>query len=215
VAEDKYDASWSHHFHSKDLLERLDDFGLMSSKSLIAHGLFLSDSDRKIMNERNSFLAVNFRSNMNNNVGVQNHLKEVKNLVLGTDGIGSDMWEEFKFAYFKHKDAAGPLWPGDMMQFLHNGNTLLERNFEDRFGRIEKGFKADLVVSDYQPPTPLKGENIAGHIAFGMSALSVRSVVINGSVVLKDRQFPFETAEIYAEARDQAARLWERMDALD
>ena len=214
VAEDKYDASWSHHFYEKDLLERLDDMGLMNSKSLIAHGLYLSEKDRQILNERNSFLVVNFRSNMNNNVGVQNHLSEVKNVAFGTDGIGTDMWEEFKFAFFKHRDAGGPLWPGDLMQFLHNGNTLLERNFEDRFGKIEKGFKADLVVSDYNAPTPLRAENIAGHIAFGQSATSVRSVVINGNVVLKDREFPFETAEIYEEAREQAARLWERMDKL-
>ena len=27
---------------------------------------------------------------------------------LGTDGIGSDMFEEMKFAFFKHRDAGGP-----------------------------------------------------------------------------------------------------------
>ncbi len=214
VAEDKYDASWSHHFYGKDLLERLDSFGLMNSKSLIVHGLYLSEKDIEIMNQRNSFLAVNFRSNMNNSVGTQTHLEQVKNLALGTDGIGSDMWEEFKFAYFRHKDAGGPLWPGDFLGYLTNGNTLLERNFDDRFGRIEKGYKADLVVSDYQPPTPLKAENIAGHIAFGQNAGTVRSVVINGKAVLKERQFPFDTSGIYEEARDQAARLWEVMDNL-
>lgn len=215
VAEDKYDASWSHHFYDKDLIARLDDFGLMNSKSLIAHGLYLSEKDRQIMNERNSFLVVNFRSNMNNNVGVQNHLTDLKNVALGTDGIGSDMWEEYKFAFFKNRDAGGPLWPGDFLQFLHNGNTLLERNFDDKFGRIEKGYKADVVVSDYTAPTPLKAENIAGHMAFGQSSNSVRSVVINGKVVLKDREFTFDTTDIYEEAREQASGIWERMNKLD
>jgi len=214
VAEDKYDVACSHHYHGKDLIRRLDDFGLMNSKALIAHGLFLSDEDRKIMNERNSFLVVNFRSNMNNNVGAQMHLKDLQHVALGTDGIGTDMWEEFKFAYFKHKDTGGPLWPGDFLGFMHNGNTLLERNFNSKFGRLEKGYKADLVVSDYMAPTPLKAENIAGHIAFGQNAGSVRSVIINGKAVLKDRQFPFEVESIYAEAREQAARLWDTMDQL-
>ncbi len=214
VAEDKYDASWSHHFYGKDLLVRLDDFGLMNSKTLVVHGLYLSEKDVEIMNQRNSFLAVNFRSNMNNGVGVQNHLKSLKNVALGTDGIGSDMWEEFKFAYFKHKDTGGPLWPGDFLGFLHNGNTLLERNFDDRFGKIEKGYKADLVISDYQAPTPLKAENIAGHIAFGQTSRDVRTVIVNGRVVLKDREFTFDTSGIYEESREQAARLWDAMDNL-
>jgi putative selenium metabolism protein SsnA len=215
VAEDRYDAAHSHHHYDEDLLVRMDRHGLLNSKSLIAHGLYLSEKERNILDERNSFLVVNFRSNMNNNVGAQQHLGGIKNAALGTDGIGSDMWEEFKFAYFKHKDTGGPLWPGDFLNFLHNGNTLLERNFDSRFGRIEKGFKADLVVSDYRNPTPLKGENIAGHMAFGQSAGSVRSVVIDGKVVMKDRKFPFDEKEIYAEARENAARLWENMNKLD
>jgi putative selenium metabolism protein SsnA len=214
AAEDKYDVSHSHHKYGEDLLVRLDRHGLLNSKALIAHGLYFSEAERRILDERNSFLVVNFRSNMNNNVGSQLHIDDVKNTALGTDGIGSDMWEEFKFAFFKNRDAGGPLWPGDFLQIMSGGNTILERNFDSRFGRIEQGYKADLVLSDYQSPTPLKAENIAGHMAFGMSSNSVRSVVINGNVALKDREFPFDTTEIYAEARENAARLWENMNAI-
>ena len=41
------------------------------------------------------------------------------------DGIGADMFEELKFAYFKHRDAGGALWPGSFARFLGNGNTVL------------------------------------------------------------------------------------------
>ncbi|MBF9015751.1 MULTISPECIES: putative aminohydrolase SsnA [unclassified Oceanispirochaeta] len=215
VAEDRYDVAHSHHHYSEDLLVRLDRHGLLNSKAIVAHGLYLSEEERKILNERNSFLVANFRSNMNNNVGSQKNIGSYKNAALGTDGMGTDMWEELKFAYFKHKDEGGPLWPGDFLNFLHNGNTILERNFDSRFGRIEKGFKADIVVSDYNAPTPLKAENIAGHIAFGQSASSVRSVIIEGKVVLKDREFPFDVSSIYKTARDNAARLWEKMNSIE
>ncbi len=133
---------------------------------------------------------------------------------MGTDGIGTDMWEEFKFAYFKHRDSGGSLWPADFLKFMHNGNTILERNFDSRFGRIERGYKADLVISDYASPTPFKPENIAGHIAFGQAATSVRSVIIDGKFVLRDREFPFPVDDIYSEARENAARLWERMNSI-
>lgn len=99
---------------------------------------------------------------MNNNVGYNEKLSSYKNLALGTDGIGANMYEELKFAYFKHKDAGGPMWPGDYLQFLANGNKLLERNFGEKFGRLEKGYKADIVIADYLSPSPLVEENIGG-----------------------------------------------------
>jgi putative selenium metabolism protein SsnA len=214
VAEDRYDVAHSHHHYGEDLLVRLNRHGLLNSKTIIAHGLYLSEEERKIIDERNSFLVVNFRSNMNNNVGSQQHIGSYKNAALGTDGMGTDMWEEMKFAFFKNRDDGGPLWPGDFLNFLHNGNTILERNFDNHFGRIEQGYKADIVVSDYNPPTPLKAENVAGHIAFGQSASSVRSVVIEGKVVLKDREFPFDVSSIYEEARENASRLWDNMNSI-
>ncbi len=58
----------------------------------------------QILNERNSFLVHNPRSNMNNNVGYLKSIDEVNNLAIGTDGIGADMFEETRFAYFKSKD---------------------------------------------------------------------------------------------------------------
>ncbi len=58
-------------------------------------------------------------------MGYNLHLPEYRNLALGTDGIGSDMLEELKFAYFKHKDAGGALWPDSFARFLWNGNRLL------------------------------------------------------------------------------------------
>ncbi len=149
---------------------------------------------------------------MNNNVGYNQKLGAYKNLALGTDGIGSDMFEEFKVAFFKHKDAGGPLWPDSFLRFLHNGNELLARNFNDSFGLLREGYKADLVIAAYDSPTPLVAENIAGHMAFGMGSKDVETVIIDGKVVYEDRAFPFDTKDIYRGAREAAARLWKIMD---
>ena len=215
AAEDRYDVSHSHHHYGKDLLVRLAAFGLLDSKTLIAHGLYLSGEDIRLLNEHDSFLVHNARSNMNNHVGYNTRLTEIRNLALGTDGIGSDMFEEMKFAFFKHRDAGGPLWPDSFARALSNGNTLLSRNFNAKFGRIEAGYKADLTVCDYPAPTPLIANNIAGHIAFGMGSGSVDSVMINGVMVYENRQFTFDCAPVYAESKKVAARMWKRMDALN
>jgi cytosine/adenosine deaminase-related metal-dependent hydrolase len=61
------------------------------------------------------------------------------------------------------------------------------------------------------PPTPLIAENIAGHIAFGLGANSVRSVMVNGVMIYEDRQFSFDCEPIFREAQKVAkkcGRAW-------
>ncbi len=215
VAEDRYDVSYSHGVYQKDIMQRMEDFGLVTEKTIFVHGVHFGEPDIEILNSHDAFLVHNARSNMNNSVGYSQRLSKVKNLALGTDGIGANMFEEIKMAYFKHKDVSGPFWPGEYLGFLHNGNTILERYFGQKFGRIEKGYKADLTIYDYDIPTPLVGDNVAGHMIFGMSSRDIKSVMIDGVMVYEDRAFPFDVEPIYEKARKEAKRLWERMDALE
>ncbi|HVP19474.1 MAG TPA: putative aminohydrolase SsnA [Spirochaetia bacterium] len=214
VAEDGFDPSYSHRFHGKDPLKRLDGFGLVTEKSIVAHGLYLTQEDREILNARDAFLAHNCRSNMNNAVGYNRELPHVKNVALGTDGIGSDMLQEVKFAYFRHRDSGGPLAPGAFMRFLQNGNEILRRSFGESFGRVERGYAADLIILDYDSPTPLVRENVAGHAVFGMGSRDVHTVIVNGKIVMEARSFRWDAAAAYAGAREAAQRLWRKMDAL-
>jgi putative selenium metabolism protein SsnA len=214
VAEDRYDVSHSHAVYGRDIMARLDDHGLLNEKTILVHGLYLSAEEIGLLNERDGFLVHNPRSNMNNGVGYDHRLPLVKNLALGTDGIGGDMFEEIKHAYFKHKDAGGVWWPGDFLKILAAGNRILERNFGTSFGRIEAGYTADLVIASYDSPTPIVPENIAGHLVFGMNGSTVETVMVNGSVVMENRQFPLDVATIYSDARAQAGRLWARMESI-
>jgi len=79
------------------------------------------------------------------------------------------------------------------------------------FGKVEAGCPADLVLMDYDPPTPLTAATLAGHLAYGLNARSVRSVVVNGNVRIKDRVAQFDNERMQALAREQARRLWDRM----
>ncbi len=99
------------------------------------------------------------------------------------------------------------LWPDSFAKALTNGNELMSRNFGAKFGLLEAGYKADLTICDYNSPTPLLADNIAGHIAFGMGSGSVHSVMVNGVMVYEDRQFNFDCDSIYAQARKAAASM--------
>lgn len=214
VAEDKYDVTHSHHHYHQDMVKRLDSFGLLSDNSLLVHGLWLNDREIELINERGSFLAHNPRSNMNNHVGYCKRLRQVDNLVLGTDGCGGNMFEEIKIAFFKHKDDGGPWWPGDFASVLSRGNRILERYFGEQFGRIEPGYKADLTILDYVNPTPLVDDNAAGHIVWGISSNAVDSVMVEGNMVMEHRSFGFDVQEIYAKAAEVAARVWKKVDTI-
>lgn len=214
VAEDRFDVGFSHLTYGEDLVARLDRHRLLNEKALVIHGTFLEPHEIELINERDAFVVHNCRSNMNNGVGYNAALPLVANLALGTDGIGADMTAEFKHAFFKHRDARGPWQPDAFLRALSAGNRILERIFGGRFGRIEAGYAADLVINDYDPPTPLAAENLAGHLAFGLDASGTRTVLVGGTVVYRDREFPFDSAAVNATAREQAKQLWSRMDQI-
>ncbi len=71
--------------------------------------------------------------------------------------------------------------------------------------------RADLAVLDYGSPTPLTAENFAWHLAFGMTAASVESVMVNGKFVIRDRRFPFDDQDIYRQARAACERVWSKL----
>jgi cytosine/adenosine deaminase-related metal-dependent hydrolase len=149
---------------------------------------------------------------MNNAVGYNALLPRFDNVVLGTDGMSADMLEEFRFAAFRHRESGGPWWPGDFLRCLDRGNRLMERYVGAAFGRVIAGAVSDLVLWDYDPPTPLVGGNIAGHLAFGLSSRSVKSVMANGAFVVEDRAPAFDADAIASKARAEAIRLWKRME---
>jgi cytosine/adenosine deaminase-related metal-dependent hydrolase len=198
-----------------DITERLEKYGLLTDRGIFVHGVHLSGEDVRRINDADAYLIHNVRSNMNNGVGYNHRLGDYRNVALGTDGIGANMYEEFRFAFFKHADEHGGLGPDDYLGFLANGNDILHRYFGEQFGRIEKGYKADLVVADYTSPTPLRAENIAGHMAFGMTSTDVRTVIIDGKPVYEDREFPFDVREIFAGSREAAQATWKRVEELE
>jgi len=216
VAEDKYDVSQSHIVYGEDIVRRLDRHGLLDEKTILVHGVHLTEEEVDLLNERDGFLVHNSRSNMNNNVGYNRLLPRLRHLALGTDGIGADMLAELQTAYFKHKDEGGPWWPGDFLAALQAGNRILERCFGARFGRIESGYMADLAVAQYSPPTPLSAENLAGHFVFGLSSGIIQTVIVDGRIVLRDGEFDdrIDQEAIAAGSREQAALLWKRMEGI-
>ncbi|MCX8010478.1 MAG: amidohydrolase family protein, partial [Ignavibacteria bacterium] len=214
TAEDKYDSSYSHHLFDCDIMERLEKFKLVNDPSIFVHRLSLTNRDIGILNLNDAFLVHNPRSNMNNNVGYLSTICQIKNLAVGTDGIGSNMFDEVRFGYFKNKDFGLKQSPNDFLKYLNNGNKILEKYFGKKFGEIKVGYTADLVIYDYKSPTPIDSENLAGHFIFGFSANDVETVIVNGQIVYENKEFPFEVRKIYNESKRISVKLWRKIEKL-
>jgi putative selenium metabolism protein SsnA len=212
VAEDAYDEMHAGENFGCTVIERLTRFGLLNEKSMLAHGVHLTREEITSIQQAGSWLVHNPRSNLNNRVGRAPVESFGARVALGTDGIGADMFEESKVAFFRAREASLDASAETYWRMLMNGHQIISQLFQAPFGTIESGAMADLVILDYDPPTPLSAENFAWHWMFGMSSGQVESVMIGGRFVYRDRRFVMLDANaIYEEAREAAAKLWNRM----
>ena len=195
---------------------RLAALGALDDRTLLAHGVHLDDDELALVRAANASIAHNARSNMNNSVGRARLGGMGERVALGTDGIGSDMFEESRAAYFRLRedDLAAPVdWP---LARLAESARLAGRLFgEPLLGTLAPGAPADLVVLDYAAPAPLAAGGLAGHWVFGLTARAVRDVMVAGEWVVLDRRLTqVDQQALAAGARGEADRLWKRVDEI-
>jgi putative selenium metabolism protein SsnA len=182
AAEDPVDERITRERFGLSLMERFHRVGLLDVPGTIfAHGTHFSDIDRAIVCERTHLsLAHNPSSNMNNGVGYMPALEFPRPTLLGTDGIGADMWREARVAEFKSHDSGFPLRFGWSLKMLGESARIASKCLGVKLGVLEPGAAADLVLTNYRPATPLTAENPAGHFLFAMGPEFVRDVMVGG-----------------------------------
>jgi hypothetical protein len=75
-----------------------------------------------------------------------------------------------------------------------------------------RGARADLMLVDYYPPTPLIATNLFGHILWGIAHAPVDSLMVNGRFIVRDhRCVTVDERTISERARARARKLWERL----
>lgn len=196
---------------------RLAAAGALDERSLLAHGVHLDPSEVETVRAAGATVVHNARSNMNNAVGRAPLAALGERVALGTDGIGADMFEEGRAAYFRRREEAvetPATWPLDR---LAEGARVAGEAFgEPLFGFLEPGAPADVVVLRYPAVTPVDISTLAAHWLFGIGSGSVRDVIVAGELVVRDgRPVRVDADAVAAEARSGASRLWDRLDGID
>lgn len=216
VAEDPCDERITHEKHKVSLIKRLIEFGLLRTDSIFAHGIHFNDEAIAHLNDVGTTIAHNTRSNMNNAVGYAPLTKYQCPVQLGTDGIGADMFAEAQAAWFKSRDARAGLSPNDITRFLANSARRASRSLGVTLGQLRPGAVADINITNYKPFTELKNKNLAGHLIFAMNSGCIQDVLVAGEWKLRERKATcIDEEQTAANAREEATKLWKRMESLN
>ena len=139
-------------------------------------------------------IAHNPRSNMNNAVGYGRPARRPNDVVLGTDGIGADMLEEFRLAYVAHRADDVLAVPDTAWSWVVNGYRLIPE------------CEGDLVTWSYDHV------DSPWHVAFTPGIRALEVVSADGEILVHDGvPTRVDTAEVRAHAAEQAQRLFARL----
>jgi cytosine/adenosine deaminase-related metal-dependent hydrolase len=214
VAEDVVDQNDSLDRYGVRTAHRLAQAGALEAGDLIAHGVHLDDGELELVRTSGAWVAHNPRSNMNNGVGYAPAAALGPRVALGTDGIDGDMFAETRVCHLKAREASSQAGPSFALDRLYAGSLAVGESFEEAaLGTLSAGAPADLIVLDYRCPTPIWAGNVAGHLVYGMGPSAVRDVMVAGRWIVRDRRHQLiDEAELAAQCRAAAPKLWSRME---
>jgi cytosine/adenosine deaminase-related metal-dependent hydrolase len=206
VAEDLADQEETLTRYGRRVVERLQQAGALDLKtSILSHCIHLSEHEKELMRESGVWVAQNVESNQNNNVGLAHYKSITDKVLLGTDGMHSDMLRSAKAAFLAGQAAEGI------------GLDEIYRRFRNvhRYAR-EFGVRGDtennLVVLNYDSPTEVTSDNFLGHFVYGIDSRHVTTVICQGKVIVEEgKMTTVHEAEVLAFAREMGKKLWNKM----
>lgn len=209
VAEDAGEEEQSMQRFGQAPTERLLEAELVGEGVVIAQCVHLSWPQLSSLISRGSWLVHTARSNMASQTGHATPAKFGIRGTFGTDVMPLDVLAEAQAASLRASESGQPI---DILRFLANGHRLATHAFGLPVGPLREGAAADLVVMDYQPPTPLDASTLAAHVQAGLSSRSVESVMVDGLWRLwKRRPLAVDPVEVARAAREAAQAVWRRL----
>ena len=220
VAEHQVDEYDSLYRCGKRIIERLDNFHILNPYTIVVHAVHIDAKEMEIIKERKAWVSHQPRSNMNNAVGlpqVESMLHLGIPVCLGNDGFSNSMWDEWKAAYLAHKlinKDPRRMGADTIASMAWDNNAALVKNLSGaEVGVIQEGAKADLILVDYKPFTPLTAGNLPWHVVFGFQNSMVTTTIVDGKVLMRDGEIlSLDEEKIIHEAKKIAPAVWERYE---
>lgn len=203
--------------YGKGVIERWYDAGVLSDKTIAVHCIHISEKEMDMLKEKDTMVVHNPESNMGNAVGASPVLEMFGKgilLGLGTDGYTADMMESYKVGNIIHKHVKGDskvAWAEIPEMLFINNRKIAKRFIGGQVGILKEGALADVIVVDYNPPTPINEGNVNSHLLFGINGRNVETTIANGKVLMEGRKLVnVDEERILARSRELARAVWKR-----
>ncbi len=182
--------------YAKSAIRLLRETGLLECDLIAYHCVALTDEDINTLAQAHCRIVHNAESNMKLASGmapVSKMLQAGIVLGLGTDGCASnnnlDMFAEMDSAAKLEKVVRldPTVMPARTVVRMATCNGARVLGYED-IGQLTPGMKADIIIIGLSKPhlTPLYNEY--SHLVYTVGGADVDTVIINGQVIMKDRQ---------------------------
>ena len=203
--------------HGTTPIQYADGLGVFDVPCIVAHAVYATDEDIRIMAEKHVNVAICPKSNMklgNGFAPVKKMLDAGVNVCMGTDGCGSNnslnMFQEMNAAALVYKGANRQAQCVDAAEVLTmatvNGAKAI--GHEGELGEIREGAIADLILVNLNEPQFIPANNIVSGLVYSSKGSEVETVIVDGKVLMEDRKLTtIDEDRVYEEVRKMAARL--------
>jgi len=203
------------------VVEFLHEFGLAAPNSIFAHCVHVSKDEIALLKQTGTSVSHNPVSNMMLGDGVApvvEMLGQGVNVALGTDGAASnhsqDLFDTMKAASLLqkvHYQDAGVIEPDTVLRMATVGGAKA-LGLASVCGTIEAGKRADLILVNLDTVHSQPMNDIFSQIVHCAKASDVRTVIVNGEVLMKDRALTrLDDEWILADAKAANRDLMERL----
>lgn len=201
-------------------VDYLAHLGFLNDKTVIAHGVHLTDSEMKKMAKANTSLVHCPSSNMKLGSGfapIEKFHKNNLNVALGADGApcnnSMDPFIEMRLAALMQKPLFGPeALPAQKafeMATLAGARAL---GSEDKIGSLEEGKQADLAIVDRSHISVATVDDAYSALVYSCLGRDVTDVFIAGREIVRNREHQlFDEASVVDRARKEHEKLLQRL----
>ena len=217
VSETRSEVQESIEKYGRTPVGRLADLGVLGPTTVAIHAVHLTDEDIELLAQYGAGVVHCPESQLKLASGftpVPRLLEARVKVGLGTDGAASnndlDMFGEMGTAARVHKVMAGDPTVVHARQALSMATVEAARvlGLEDRLGSLEVGKRGDMIILDLDVPHMVPVYNITSHLVYAAHSSDVRTVIIDGRVVMRDRELlTLDEGEVFARAREIAGRI--------
>ncbi|HIT71934.1 MAG TPA: amidohydrolase [Candidatus Scatovivens faecipullorum] len=203
--------------YNKRSTEYLNDLDVFDVPVVLAHGIYVSDSDIEILKNIKGGISHNPISNCKLSSGICDVVKLRKNGInigLGTDGIGStttmDMFEEMKTAAYLQK--VNTMQPSSILAYDILKMATIEGakvlGMEDEIGTLEPGKKADMIFIKTDKLHLCPENDVCANLVYSANGADVESVMIDGKIIMQNRKMVnLDEKEVIRQVKKIAKRL--------